>query len=146
MSIINIKRVTSGYKRAEKSQIVSLRILKLSIRFFWVILIRYFDISDLVNLTYYIECCFCFQIGDWFVLYQLCKNCNPYFFREFIRELAIEMKSRPKKSKSTTTLASPQSPILSRPSPQSVINNGGASDLLLGRRASLPRVDDGIAV
>ena len=21
------------------------------------------------------------QIGDWFVLYQLCKNCNPYFFR-----------------------------------------------------------------
>ena len=89
------------------------------------------------------------QIGDWFVLYQLCKNCNPYFFREFIRELAIEMKSRPKKSKSTTTLASPQSPILSRPSPQSatnVINNGGASDLILGRRSSLPRVDDGIAV
>ena len=91
------------------------------------------------------------QIGDWFVLYQLCKNCNPYFFREFIRELAIEMKNRPKKSKSTTTLASPQSPILSRPSPQSVtqatnvINNGGVTDLL-GRRSSLPRVDDGIAV
>ena len=21
------------------------------------------------------------QVGDWFVLYQLCKNCNPYFFR-----------------------------------------------------------------
>ena len=93
---------------------------------------------------------FCFQIGDWFVLYQLCKNCNPYFFREFIRELAIEIKNRPKKSKSTTTLASPQSPILSRPSPQSVpqtnvINNGGVTDLS-GRRASLPRVDDGIAV
>jgi len=40
------------------------------------------------------------QVGDWFVLYQLSKNCNPYFFREFIRELAIELKLRPKKSKS----------------------------------------------
>ena len=70
------------------------------------------------------------QIGDWFVLYQLCKNCNPYFFRwklflvfsylnvecvrktksrlkskvgcfrEFIRELAIELRHRPKRSKS----------------------------------------------
>jgi len=40
------------------------------------------------------------QIGDWFVLYQLSKNCNQYFFREFIRELAIELKLRPKKSKS----------------------------------------------
>jgi len=39
-------------------------------------------------------------IGDWFVLYQLAKNCNPYFYREFIRELARELKSRPKKSKS----------------------------------------------
>merc|ERR1712107_68815 len=40
------------------------------------------------------------QIGDWFVLYQLCKNCNPYFFREFIRELAIELRHRQKRSKS----------------------------------------------
>eukprot|EP00092_Neocalanus_flemingeri_P088590 GFUD01111948.1.p1 GENE.GFUD01111948.1~~GFUD01111948.1.p1 ORF type:complete len:292 (+),score=79.07 GFUD01111948.1:73-876(+) len=40
------------------------------------------------------------QIGDWFVLYQLSKNCNPYFYREFIRELARELKSRPKKTKS----------------------------------------------
>jgi len=94
------------------------------------------------------------QIGDWFVLYQLCKNCNPYFFREFIRELAIEIKNRPKKTKSTTTLATPQSPILSRPSPQhsgtaatstNMINNGGVTELL-GRRASLPRADDGVAV
>lgn len=38
-------------------------------------------------------------IGDWFVLYQLCKNCNPYFFRQFIKELAVELKSRPKLSK-----------------------------------------------
>merc|ERR1711972_284630 len=40
------------------------------------------------------------QIGDWFVLYQLSKNCNVYFFREFIRELAIDLKEKPKKSKS----------------------------------------------
>merc|ERR1711994_607499 len=39
------------------------------------------------------------QIGDWFVLYQLPKNCNPYFFREFIKELAIELKLRPKRSR-----------------------------------------------
>jgi len=39
------------------------------------------------------------QIGDWFVLYQLSKNCNPYFFREFIRELAKELSIRPKTSK-----------------------------------------------
>eukprot|EP00088_Acartia_fossae_P035740 TRINITY_DN36869_c0_g1_i1.p1 TRINITY_DN36869_c0_g1~~TRINITY_DN36869_c0_g1_i1.p1 ORF type:complete len:424 (-),score=70.36 TRINITY_DN36869_c0_g1_i1:104-1375(-) len=39
------------------------------------------------------------QIGDWFVLYQLCKNCNKYFFRQFIKELAVELKCRPKKSK-----------------------------------------------
>jgi len=40
------------------------------------------------------------QVGDWFVLYQLAKNCNPYFYREFIRELARELKRKPKKSKS----------------------------------------------
>merc|ERR1711971_848652 len=40
------------------------------------------------------------QMGDWFVLYQLSKNCNPYFFREFIKEFAIELKLRPKKSRS----------------------------------------------
>ena len=37
-------------------------------------------------------------VGDWFVLCQLAKNCNPYFFREFVRELARELKTRPKKS------------------------------------------------
>ena len=36
------------------------------------------------------------QLGDWFLLYQLSKNCSKYFFRDFIRELAIEMKTRPK--------------------------------------------------
>jgi len=39
-------------------------------------------------------------IGDWFVLYQLSKNCNPYFYREFIRELAKDLRVRPKRSKS----------------------------------------------
>ena len=39
------------------------------------------------------------QIGDWFVLYQLSKNCNPFFYREFIRELAKDLGNRPKKSK-----------------------------------------------
>merc|ERR1712149_15234 len=39
------------------------------------------------------------QIGDWFVLYQLSKNCNPYFFREFVRELARELRVKPKKTK-----------------------------------------------
>ena len=39
------------------------------------------------------------QMGDWFVLYQLSKNCNPYFFREFIKEFAIELKLRPKRSR-----------------------------------------------
>ena len=39
------------------------------------------------------------QIGDWFVLHQLAKNCNPYFYREFIRELARELRAKPKKTK-----------------------------------------------
>jgi len=43
------------------------------------------------------------QIGDWFVLYQLSKNCNPYFYREFIRELAKDMSNNPKKSKYKTS-------------------------------------------
>jgi len=42
------------------------------------------------------------QLGDWFVLYQLCKNCNPYFFREFIKELARELKRKPKETKKTS--------------------------------------------
>ena len=57
------------------------------------------------------------QLGDWFVLYQLrlvqlttnvqtrlalfsiySKNCNPYFYRQFIRELSRELKAKPKQS------------------------------------------------
>lgn len=40
------------------------------------------------------------QLGDWFVLYQLSKNCNPYFFREFIKELSRDLRAKPKKSRS----------------------------------------------
>jgi len=46
------------------------------------------------------------QLGDWFVLYQLSKNYNPYFYREFIKELAIELKQRPKKSKALSSKTS----------------------------------------
>ena len=42
------------------------------------------------------------QLGDWFVLYQLCKNSNPFFFRDFVKELAIDLKKSPKKSRSTS--------------------------------------------
>ncbi len=38
-------------------------------------------------------------IGDWFVLYQLSKNTNMYFFRAFIKELRYELKEFPKKKK-----------------------------------------------
>jgi len=38
------------------------------------------------------------QIGDWFVLYQLSKNSNYYFYREFIRELSKDLKQKPKQS------------------------------------------------
>eukprot|EP00092_Neocalanus_flemingeri_P010764 GFUD01011593.1.p1 GENE.GFUD01011593.1~~GFUD01011593.1.p1 ORF type:complete len:526 (+),score=111.55 GFUD01011593.1:72-1649(+) len=48
------------------------------------------------------------QIGDWFVLYQLSKNSNPYFYREFIRELAKDLKQKPKTSLSTTAGKAPQ--------------------------------------
>ena len=46
-------------------------------------------------LQYVVTKCY---VGDWFVLCQLAKNCNPYFFREFVRELARELKTRPKMS------------------------------------------------
>ena len=38
-------------------------------------------------------------VGDWFVLHQLSKNVNTYFFREFVKDLRIEMKDRPKHSR-----------------------------------------------
>ena len=43
------------------------------------------------------------QIGDWFVLYQLSKNSNYYFYREFIRDLAKDLKQKPKQSLSSAS-------------------------------------------
>merc|ERR1712226_279012 len=36
------------------------------------------------------------HIGDWFVLVQLCRNVNVYFYREFIKGLARELEENPK--------------------------------------------------
>ena len=47
------------------------------------------------------------QLGDWFVLYQLSKNCNPYFFREFIKELSHDLRAKPKKSRSEASSSKP---------------------------------------
>ncbi len=38
-------------------------------------------------------------IGDWFVLYQISKNVNMYFFRAFIKELRRDLKLSPKPKK-----------------------------------------------
>ena len=57
---------------------------------------RKYDDDIRKSLEYVLAKC---QIGDWFVLYQLAKNCNPYFYREFIRELARDLKAKPKKTK-----------------------------------------------
>lgn len=35
-------------------------------------------------------------MGDWFVLVQLCRNVNVYFYREFIKGLANELRANPK--------------------------------------------------
>jgi hypothetical protein len=35
-------------------------------------------------------------LGDWFILLQLSKNVNHYFFREFVRELRNDLKEFPK--------------------------------------------------
>ena len=32
------------------------------------------------------------HVGDWFVLFQLSKNVNMYFFRAFVKELAKSLK------------------------------------------------------
>ena len=37
-------------------------------------------------------------IGDWFVLFQLSKNVNMYFFRAFVKELAKSLKLAKKSS------------------------------------------------
>ena len=46
------------------------------------------------SLLYVLDRCY---LGDWFVLQQLSRNVNVYFFREFIKELRAEMKGSPKR-------------------------------------------------
>eukprot|EP00095_Tigriopus_kingsejongensis_P003530 maker-scaffold106_size358372-snap-gene-0.15 protein:Tk03530 transcript:maker-scaffold106_size358372-snap-gene-0.15-mRNA-1 annotation:"innexin inx2" len=48
------------------------------------------------SLEYVMAKCY---LGDWFVLHQLSKNVNIYFFRCFIKELRNELKNRPKRSR-----------------------------------------------
>ncbi len=38
-------------------------------------------------------------LGDWFVLHQISKNVNPYFMREFMKELSVDMKKKKKSSR-----------------------------------------------
>lgn len=45
------------------------------------------------SLRFVLERCY---VGDWFVLVQLCRNVNVYFYREFIKQLKIEMQGHPK--------------------------------------------------
>jgi len=52
------------------------------------------DVAARKACSYVVSRCF---IGDWFVLYQLSKNCNMYFFRTFIKELRRDMKKNPKR-------------------------------------------------
>ncbi len=48
------------------------------------------------SLKYVLSKCY---IGDWFVLLQLQRNVNLYFFRAFVKELRKELKGRPKISR-----------------------------------------------
>ena len=68
------------------------------------------------------------QLGDWFVLYQLTKNSNSFFYREFVKELAIDLKNKPKKSKSKSKAAGrvesvPPTPSAPKRSSQEKRNN-----------------------
>ena len=35
------------------------------------------------------------HVSDWFVLDQICRNVNSYFFREFLCKLQYELKIKP---------------------------------------------------
>eukprot|EP00095_Tigriopus_kingsejongensis_P001485 snap_masked-scaffold124_size330879-processed-gene-1.6 protein:Tk01485 transcript:snap_masked-scaffold124_size330879-processed-gene-1.6-mRNA-1 annotation:"innexin inx2" len=52
-----------------------------------------YDEEIRVALKFVLERCY---IGDWFVLLQLCRNVNIYFYREFIKGLANELANHPK--------------------------------------------------
>ena len=52
------------------------------------------DVVARRSVSYVTSKCF---IGDWFVLYQISRNVNMYFFRTFMKELRRDMKKNPKK-------------------------------------------------
>ena len=48
-------------------------------------------------------------IGDWFVLYQISKNVNMYFFRAFMKELQHDLKPKSRNFEKKTSLPDYQS-------------------------------------
>lgn len=60
------------------------------------------------SLSYVLARCY---IGDWFVLHQLSKNVNIYFFRCFIKMLKQELKENPKRSRSVSNQGQPSAPL-----------------------------------
>ena len=48
-------------------------------------------------------------IGDWFVLYQISKNVNMYFFRAFMKELQYDLKPKSRNFEKKTSLPDYQS-------------------------------------
>jgi len=57
------------------------------------------------------------NLGDWFVLNQLGKNVNMYFFRAFVKELRNELREKPKRTKSAASSATLKSPAVVKASP-----------------------------
>lgn len=49
------------------------------------------------SVRYIMSICY---VGDWFLLYQLRRNTNLYFFREFMKEMRNELREKPKRSRS----------------------------------------------
>jgi len=79
--------------------IVIYRILTLAFKCFrsGLLMSKLGNTNDVVarrSVSYVTSKCF---IGDWFVLYQISRNVNMYFFRTFIKELRRDMKKNPKK-------------------------------------------------
>lgn len=54
---------------------------------------RAFTYSDLATCRQVLAHCY---LGDWFVLYQLCKNSNSYFFRYLLRSLEKSLNAKAK--------------------------------------------------
>lgn len=75
------------------------------------------DVAARKACSYVVSKCF---VGDWFVLYQISKNCNMYFFRCFIKELKRDMKKNPKNSKSKNQDFAKMNHIAAKMSPSEI--------------------------